>query len=80
MYNIQTNFVNVEDAVSEDSLLAVLAVRFHVLCLYTTWPFNIMENNYANFAFLCFDFVSEPYSVPSSIFASALRCIIWHTL
>jgi len=71
------NFVNVEHAVSEDSLfvLAVFAVQRHVLCLYKTWSFNSMENNYANLTFLCFDFVSEPYSVPSSTFASALRCI-----
>jgi len=65
MHIIQTNFVNVEHAVSEDSLLvlAVLAVQLHVLCLYTTWRFNITENNYANLAFLCFDFVRESYSV-----------------
>jgi hypothetical protein len=61
------------NAVREDSLLAVLAVQCHVLCLYTTWRFNIMENNYANFSFLCFDFVSDHYSVPSNPFASALR-------
>jgi len=71
MHNTQTNCVNVEHAVSEDSLLvlAVLAVQLHILCLYTTWRFNIMENNYANLTFLCFDFVSESYSVPSSAFA-----------
>ena len=59
MHNIlvQTNFVNVEHAASEDSLLADLAAHCHVLCLHATWRFNIMENNYANLTFfVCFMF------------------------
>jgi hypothetical protein len=67
--------MNVENTVSAKSLLAVLAVQCHVLSVHDLAFQHYGKQLCKLYFFVCFDFVSETYSVPSRIFASALRCI-----